>query len=390
MAAAGVLGVIKVLLSMKYRSLPPSINFEKANRHIDFETSPFYVHTEHKAWEVPAGMPRRAAVSSFGFSGTNAHVVLEEYIQMGKGRGGKGETKAPYLIVLSAKNEERLKEAARNLYSFTLDPLPFTLSDLAYTLQVGRAAMEERKAWVVEGKDDLMKKLKGWLEGGREEGGYQGNSQEHKNHFVLEGAAGRGFMEIALREKEWGNLARLWTNGVRIDWDLLYGGGKPSRISLPTYPFARERYGIDSMTVKMGDEKEAPALSRELPEEKEPTELLTYRESWEEKPWREGVPATAPVTVLYFAAPGEAESDLSVMRGKGPEENFIVRICEGPTFEKVSETDYRLPRNRDGAYQDLFDAFVVFGKRWNRGDLSLGGGEERRRHPGNLSFAACH
>ncbi|MCB0214463.1 MAG: hypothetical protein KDJ52_34305, partial [Anaerolineae bacterium] len=77
-AAAGVAGLIKVLLALKHKQLPPLLHFEQPNEHIDFEDSPFYVNTALKDWHVKAG-PRRAAVNSFGFSGTNAHLVIEEY-----------------------------------------------------------------------------------------------------------------------------------------------------------------------------------------------------------------------------------------------------------------------------------------------------------------------
>ena len=77
--SAGVASVIKVLLSLKHKTIPPSLNFEKANEHINFDDSPFYVNTELTDWKTEDSAPLRAAVSSFGFSGTNAHVVLEEY-----------------------------------------------------------------------------------------------------------------------------------------------------------------------------------------------------------------------------------------------------------------------------------------------------------------------
>ncbi|MEV7775550.1 type I polyketide synthase, partial [Kitasatospora sp. NPDC086791] len=79
-AAAGVAGVTKALLSMRHGLLVPSLNFETPNEHFDFDNSPFRVTTRLRPFE-PRGdhEPRRAAVSSFGFSGTNAHVVLEEY-----------------------------------------------------------------------------------------------------------------------------------------------------------------------------------------------------------------------------------------------------------------------------------------------------------------------
>lgn len=77
--AAGVFSVIKVLLAIKNKKLPPSIHFDEANEFIDFENSPFYVNTELQEWKVEKGAKRMAAVSSFGFSGTNCHMLIEEY-----------------------------------------------------------------------------------------------------------------------------------------------------------------------------------------------------------------------------------------------------------------------------------------------------------------------
>src|SRR5947209_10643038 len=78
-SAAGVAGVHKVLLSMQHRTLVPTLHVKKENAQFDFKSSPFYISRETKPWDVPSGALRRAAVSSFGYSGTNAHLVIEEY-----------------------------------------------------------------------------------------------------------------------------------------------------------------------------------------------------------------------------------------------------------------------------------------------------------------------
>src|SRR5258708_32395295 len=80
-AAAGVAGLQKVLLSMRHRTLGPSLNVTRENSRVDFANSPFYINREARPWNVALGSLRRAAVSSFGFSGTNAHLVVEEYAQ---------------------------------------------------------------------------------------------------------------------------------------------------------------------------------------------------------------------------------------------------------------------------------------------------------------------
>ena len=80
-SAAGAAGILKAALALKTNTLPPSINFETPNPNIDWANIPFYVNTEAKPWPAPpSGEPRRAAVSAFGFGGTNFHVVLEEYV----------------------------------------------------------------------------------------------------------------------------------------------------------------------------------------------------------------------------------------------------------------------------------------------------------------------
>ena len=78
MRAAGIAGLLKVLLQMKYGQLAPSLHYHAENEHINFSDSPFYVNESLKPWTAP-NMPRRAAISSFGFSGTNVHMVVEEF-----------------------------------------------------------------------------------------------------------------------------------------------------------------------------------------------------------------------------------------------------------------------------------------------------------------------
>lgn len=81
--AAGVAGVIKVLLAMKYKMIPPQIHMDQINEHINLENSPFYINTELKEWKTEKDQPRMATVSSFGFSGTNCYIILEEARSLG-------------------------------------------------------------------------------------------------------------------------------------------------------------------------------------------------------------------------------------------------------------------------------------------------------------------
>ncbi|MEI7989446.1 MAG: beta-ketoacyl synthase N-terminal-like domain-containing protein, partial [Chloroflexota bacterium] len=79
-SAAGAAGMLKVILALHHKIMPPTANFERPNPNIDFTHMPFYPVTESRAWDVKSGEVRRAGVSAFGFGGTNFHVVVEEYL----------------------------------------------------------------------------------------------------------------------------------------------------------------------------------------------------------------------------------------------------------------------------------------------------------------------
>ena len=137
--AAGVAGLVKAALALHRRILPPTLHFESPNPEIDFEASPFYVNTAARQW-LADGSRRRAAVSSFGIGGTNAHAILEEEIEP-----VRAEDHRVQAIILSAKTASALDRARLRLADHLKDPST-ALSDIAYTLQVGRAAFRHRLA----------------------------------------------------------------------------------------------------------------------------------------------------------------------------------------------------------------------------------------------------
>ena len=103
--AAGIAGLIKTILALRHQQIPASLHYHQPNPQIDFEHSPFYVNTSLKQWKPNEGFPRRAGVSSFGIGGSNAHVVLEEWV--GAERHQK-EIDQPQIIPLSARSESAL------------------------------------------------------------------------------------------------------------------------------------------------------------------------------------------------------------------------------------------------------------------------------------------
>src|SRR5262249_45205208 len=108
--AAGIAGLIKTVLALEHRQIPPSLHYERPNPRIDFAASPVRVNRELADWEAGEG-PRRAGVSAFGIGGTNAHVVLEEAPAM----PARPADRRPRLLAVSAKTEAALGSAVRNL-----------------------------------------------------------------------------------------------------------------------------------------------------------------------------------------------------------------------------------------------------------------------------------
>jgi len=138
--AAGVAGLIKAVLCLYHRIIPPSLHFEKPNPKIDFANSPFFVNTQLREWKRNGG-PLRAGVSSFGVGGTNVHAILQEAPERTPGSAGRSEQ----LIILSARNEAALQEMSQNLHAYLEKNPQVELADVAYTLQVGRSPFKHRQ-----------------------------------------------------------------------------------------------------------------------------------------------------------------------------------------------------------------------------------------------------
>jgi amino acid adenylation domain-containing protein len=153
-AAAGVAGFIKTVLALYHRQIPPSINFDQPNPHIDFANSPFYVN--HKLVEWQSGdTPRRAGVSSFGGGGTNAHVILEEPPQISTA----SPTRPYQLLLLSGKTATAIDRLTSNLHTYLQQDPDLNLADVAYTLQQGRKTFSQRRFIVAKDSISAIENL---------------------------------------------------------------------------------------------------------------------------------------------------------------------------------------------------------------------------------------
>ncbi|MFJ9106247.1 beta-ketoacyl synthase N-terminal-like domain-containing protein [Streptomyces sp. NPDC102405] len=143
-AAAGVAGLIKTVLALEHRMIPPSLHFHTPNPLIDFTDSPFYVPTALTPW-TEGTTPRRAGVSSFGIGGTNAHLVVEQ----APPPLASGPAPSWSLLTLSAKTPTALETMTRNLGAHLGDHRELNIADVAHTLQTGRQHHPYRRTLMV-------------------------------------------------------------------------------------------------------------------------------------------------------------------------------------------------------------------------------------------------
>jgi acyl transferase domain-containing protein/enoyl-CoA hydratase/carnithine racemase/acyl carrier protein len=288
LTAAGVSAAIKAVLALAHRQLPPTIHYERLNPHIRLDGSPFYVNTALQDWALQTGKRRHAAVSSFGYSGTNAHIVFGEYIGAHVSRALSLPRQV--IVPLSARTPERLTEAVRSLLGFIRrDGETLALADLAYTLQVGRTAFEVRLGFVVDSVTQLTERLQAYLDGARDlpdsSAGHAHKNREALGMIDDDEEFRDALLERWIAQKKYSQLLKLWAKGMELDWRRLYPSGTPQRIVLPTYPFARERYWIDAtdatgLPVAMSPSTIAP----DAPSLEEPSpEYLYFEEEWVEK-----------------------------------------------------------------------------------------------------------
>lgn len=246
--AAGISSLLKALLAIKYKQIPATIHFEEINPYVNLEGSPFYIVDKLTPWDAGTDengspVPRRVGVSSFGFGGANAHVVLEEYIL--RKRQSLPQEPGPQIIVLSAKNSDRLRAYLQSMQAFLQKDKP-ELIDLAYTLQVGRDEMQERLAFVVATMEELKQKLDSIIKGDdRPEDSYCHNVGTPESKLTaIESAERDNLAQTLVERKDLTELAKLWVSGAKVNWHLLHKSDSPKRIAAPTYPFAKQRCWI--------------------------------------------------------------------------------------------------------------------------------------------------
>ena len=166
-SASGIAGLIKVILSLNHRAIPPHIHFKKLNPQINIGDAAIEIPTAITPWTHYADHPLAAGVSSFGFSGTNAHVIVEEPPKQDILEASVRERE---IVCLSARTRSALEQRTRDVVEFIKREPGSSLADISYASTIGRRHFSHRLALVAEDIHSVRRQMEDWLEGKHPQG----------------------------------------------------------------------------------------------------------------------------------------------------------------------------------------------------------------------------
>ncbi|NQZ12423.1 MAG: type I polyketide synthase, partial [Algicola sp.] len=251
-AAAGIVGMTKVLLQMKHRELVPSLHSSQQNEFIDFANSPFYVEQNVEPWQGKTvdgkRYPLRAGISSFGAGGANAHVVIEQYEYPQKPQTEPAEEPIEQVFPLSARNEAQLYDMAVRLRGHIekkveqSDELP---ANIAHTLQIGKKSFDHRMVIMATTAKQLITRLSAFIDKQQDPAILIGHVKNAQNLTkMLNRQEKKDFIAMLSQSRNPAKLAQLWIDGLVNDWQGFTAQQGARKVSLPTYPFADKRHWL--------------------------------------------------------------------------------------------------------------------------------------------------
>lgn len=345
-AAAGVAGVLKAVSALAHRTIPGSPYLNRLNRYIELHKSPLRIPHSTVPWDGEhagvnlAQVPRRAGVSSFGFGGTNAHVVLEE-APLAPSRSQAHAH--PRLFLFSAKSAETLRLLCAQFAEFLscqrlsgLGVEQMYLEDVAFTLRHRRSTLNFRLAVIASSLEELTAKLRvAGQDHPHGPGVYTGISSSSLQKNV--GPSEEHASELArhdgsMEQLDLDALAKAWVCGSHIDWTHVLPRGSAMPVSLPHYPFARERFWVNDSRVHEQAEVPSPAGGRAQ------MAAALYQAQWIPVPL-DALPAASVKSELLVLVSGLRGTQVAeAIRRMAPESPMKTIWCP-PLDEPSSEGD---------------------------------------------------
>lgn len=254
MAASGIVSLISLIKAMQESTIPASIHCEEVNDYIHWDESPFYINRENREWKDINNKPRIGCVSAFGVSGTNAHIVVKSYEQITQYKADQIR-RSHYVLMLSAKSSQALQQKAVDLAHMIAEQAEdVDMNSLGYTLLKGRLHYNHRLAIVCRNVDQAEELLRKAAKGEKSADIVYGEiSRDFKEKSILQillsnmirehnsflGNA-KHFQELLLL------FAQLYCDGYNEGFDKIWENTNPSIITLPNYPFSKEKYWVTS------------------------------------------------------------------------------------------------------------------------------------------------
>ena len=231
---AGMAGLIKSVLALKHKIIPPTINFNFVNKRIDFVDSPVYVNAFATKWESIDNV-FRCGVSSYGIIGNNCHIVLESY----ENNIIKEDRQHQRVFTISAKDLSTLKQLVSNYINY-LKVTEYDYDDICYTANVGRNHFDFRIAIIADNSNELLHSLLDVQNSLFELKQPKRNVYFTNNIFTFEKTE-KLDMKTCSREER---LCFDYVNFKAIDWKEFYQSNQYRRVSLPSYPFRKDRHWV--------------------------------------------------------------------------------------------------------------------------------------------------
>ncbi|WP_068773803.1 non-ribosomal peptide synthetase [Paenibacillus sp. FJAT-26967] len=275
--ASGLASVIKMALSLKKKAIPPTLNVSQPNPFIPFDDSPLYIHDKRTDW-IRGSHARRCGVSSFGFSGTNCHLIMEE-APWSENPAVQASEPPGHVFTLSAKSQEALSDLVKTYCGWLAAHPDSNIGDICKTINMGRTHHHYRLAVTARSSADLLKKLEGLPSIGSLTLPFLGSdvycgvhsvvtikTEHNRDRVLLESEKNeltrKANESIRLMESSgWlepsaAQIGQWYIEGADIQWEFLYKKHNYRTLHLPTYPFEKHRHWIERKAADRGSEYE--------------------------------------------------------------------------------------------------------------------------------------
>ena len=341
--AAGIISLIKAVLALNKRQLPPLKYFNSPNRNIDFCNSQVYVNTQTRTWEA-AGETLRCGVSAFGISGTNCHVVLEE--APGQQNNINVDKSTYEIFILSAKSKTSLLNTVNSYLTQKSQLSHLALIDICHTVATGRGKYDYRIAIIAKTTDELFKKLQYAAvmiesDGLRSDGIYYSHSKvtsadqdasiKDIGSKALDGRMTEALSIFKLNgsdESSVCDICEYYVCGANADWRDFYSGRQCNRVSLPGYAFEKTRCWVN-IPETVSDECENTLDDMYY--------SLVWRPSKDKSQKPPGIDSDGGITLVIKDAGGFGDKIISELRRDGCQ---IASMAFGETFSRLNEYEF--------------------------------------------------